>query len=316
MGILSSTLLSGIGAVAILIGYGAIRKERSSGQRAQAPSPQVDQTLRSMVKDQSLSAIEREHAALQTQHQDIVAANHTLTQQVETLVAEKAALQKTLDRAWQKVADLETRITAVTEQPNPSAPEPAAELEAQPADSPSETAAPSLMPKPDLPPVEKNLQAEMPAAEASGPATEASGTETAANLSEPIQNTTVSSTDTSTENSTEKEIETVYEIEAAIANEDSGLSQVISAEPNPLQGKSLAISGSFKDMTVTEIKARLQSVGGRLQHNPDTDTDYIVVGNIPSGTSQRAEKLKIPQLTEEQFLNLLQESEVLVRERD
>lgn len=290
MGILSSTLLSGIGAVAILIGYGAIRKERSSRQNTQqTQSPQTSQKLH---------AIAQEHTTLKAKHQKVTAANHTLEQQIATLIAEKAALQNTLDRAWEKAATLEAQLTAVTEQLNPSAPEQAVSLETQSTDIPSEVAPPSLMPKPSLPHHEDTLNADT------------SAIETTTNIPATVQNTPLSSADTPTE----KEIETVYEIEDAIASEDNIRDQAISAEPNPLQGKSVAISGIFKDITPAEIKERLQAVGGRLHSHSGANTDYLVVGDTSSDTLQRAEKLKIPQLTEEQFLNLLKESEVLVRE--
>lgn len=289
MSILSSTLLSGVGAVVILIGYGAIRKERSSSQNTQMQSSQTSQRLR---------AIAQEHTNLKARHQKITAANHTLEQQIETLVAEKAALQTTLDRAWEKAADLEAQLTAVTEQLNPSAPEQVASLKPQSTDIPSEVAPPALMPKPSLPHHEDI------------PNADTSVIETTTDIPATVQNTTLSSADTPTE----KEIETVYEIEAAIAIENNIHDQAISAEPNPLQGKSITISGIFKDITPAEIKERLQAVGGRLHNNSGASTDYLVVGDTSSDTLQRAEKLKIPQLTEEQFLNLLKESEVLVRE--
>lgn len=285
---LSFTLLGSLSVVAVLTVYGAIRKERSLGQ-----SPHSRQNLPARGQDQPLRAIVQEHKILQTQYQQTTVANQTLQQQLETLVAEKAALQKTLDHAWAKVAKLETQLATATEQPNPSDPEPIASLKTQAEDIspdvPAETAASALMPKPSLP---QNEDA---------PKTDSAET---------AQVSTHPSTDTSTE----KEIETVYEIEDAIASEDNIHDQAISAEPNPLQGKSVAISGIFKGITPAEIKERLQAVGGRLHNNSGASTDYLVVGDTSSDTLQRAEKLKIPKLTEEQFLNLLKESEVLVRE--
>ncbi|MEO1400558.1 MAG: BRCT domain-containing protein [Cyanobacteria bacterium J06635_1] len=286
MGVLSSTLLSIISVVGVLTGYGAIRKERSSGQSSHS--------------GQNLHSISRAHKTLQTRYQRATATNQTLQKQVETLVAEKSTLQKTLDHAWAKTAELEAQLATATEQPHTSVPEQIAPVETQSQGASTDTAVSSLMTKPSLPHNED------------APGATPSEINSTTNLLETAQDFDLSSADISTE----KEIETVYEIEAAITIEDSIHDQAISAEPNPLQGKNVSISGTFKDITLAEIKERLQSVGGRLQSHPDANTDYLVVGDTSSDTRQRAEKLKIPQLTEKQFLNLLKESEVLVREEN
>lgn len=74
---------------------------------------------------------------------------------------------------------------------------------------------------------------------------------------------------------------------------------------HPLEGKKVVILGTLNAMNREEAKTRLQNVGAECTSAPSGKTDYIVVGKAPGAKLKKAQKLGIPQLSEAQFLELL-----------
>jgi len=73
-----------------------------------------------------------------------------------------------------------------------------------------------------------------------------------------------------------------------------------------LSGKSFVISGVFEKHSRDELKAFIDQHGGKNSGSISKKTDYIVAGaNMGPSKYQKAQKLNIPILSEEEFLSML-----------
>ncbi len=73
-----------------------------------------------------------------------------------------------------------------------------------------------------------------------------------------------------------------------------------------LAGKSIVISGVFVQHSRDELKTIIEQHGGKNSASISTRTDYILAGeNMGPSKYQKAQKLEIPIITEEQFLTML-----------
>ena len=81
-----------------------------------------------------------------------------------------------------------------------------------------------------------------------------------------------------------------------------------STEPisETLAGKTFVISGIFNLHSREELKDMILQHGGKNSASISARTDYILAGeNMGPGKYQKAQKLDIPIITEEQFLAML-----------
>lgn len=67
---------------------------------------------------------------------------------------------------------------------------------------------------------------------------------------------------------------------------------------NPFKGKTIVITGSFPNRTRTEIEAELTNLGAKLSKSVSTKTDYVLVGEKPGSSYDKALKLKLEIITE------------------
>ncbi len=91
---------------------------------------------------------------------------------------------------------------------------------------------------------------------------------------------------------------------------DHGLQFEMEAGPlklsENLSGKSFVISGVFEKHSRDELKAFIDQHGGKNSGSISKNTDYIVAGaNMGPSKYQKAQKLNIPILSEEEFLSML-----------
>ena len=76
---------------------------------------------------------------------------------------------------------------------------------------------------------------------------------------------------------------------------------------NILEGKNVVVSGKFSVYSRDELKALIESHGGKNQSGVSGNTDFIVAGeNMGPAKLQKAEKLGITILTEQQFIELIE----------
>ena len=79
----------------------------------------------------------------------------------------------------------------------------------------------------------------------------------------------------------------------------------------PLVSKKLVIIGRLKKLTRDQIKELIKKAGGSLSTSVSSQTDYLIVGKSP-GVKQlkKAEKLGLKQLSETEFLELLEVAQI------
>ncbi len=77
-------------------------------------------------------------------------------------------------------------------------------------------------------------------------------------------------------------------------------------QSDKLKGLSLIISGTFEKYTRDELKAMIELNGGKSVSSISSKTSYLIAGeNIGPSKLEKALKLKIPIISEEQFLELI-----------
>jgi DNA ligase (NAD+) len=79
-------------------------------------------------------------------------------------------------------------------------------------------------------------------------------------------------------------------------------------EKLPLAGQEFVITGRLEAFSREEAEARIKALGGTTKDNVTRKTTYLVVGADPGSKLARAQELDIKQLTEEEFLRLLNEA--------
>ncbi len=75
----------------------------------------------------------------------------------------------------------------------------------------------------------------------------------------------------------------------------------------PLKGKKFCFTGTLKSMTRSDAKARVEDKGGEAVGSVSSSLDYLVAGADPGSKVDKASSLGVPILTEEKFLELIEE---------
>jgi DNA ligase (NAD+) len=72
-----------------------------------------------------------------------------------------------------------------------------------------------------------------------------------------------------------------------------------------LAGKSFVLTGSLSSLTRDAAKDRIRLLGGKMKDTVSRETDYLVVGEAPGSKYEKAKKLGIKILEEDEFLKLI-----------
>ncbi len=75
----------------------------------------------------------------------------------------------------------------------------------------------------------------------------------------------------------------------------------------PLKGLTFVFTGALKSMTRDEAKKRVQALGGRVASDVSRNVDYVVVGEKPGSKFQRAQRLGLKIINEDEFLKMIGE---------
>lgn len=75
-----------------------------------------------------------------------------------------------------------------------------------------------------------------------------------------------------------------------------------------LDGKTLVVTGTLSKMTRDEAKEKIHHHGGKATGSVSKNTDYLVVGENPGSKLDKAQKLGVPVLSEDEFLELCGEA--------
>ena len=73
----------------------------------------------------------------------------------------------------------------------------------------------------------------------------------------------------------------------------------------PLQGKTLVLTGTLHNLTRDAARVLIESQGGKVTGSVSKSTSYVVAGEAPGSKLVQAEALGIPVLTETDFLQLI-----------
>lgn len=80
------------------------------------------------------------------------------------------------------------------------------------------------------------------------------------------------------------------------------------SKARPLEGKTFVFTGTLSSMSRDEAKEKLESLGGKVTGSVSRKTDFVVAGKDPGSKFDKARKLGVNILNEEQFLDLLQQN--------
>ena len=73
----------------------------------------------------------------------------------------------------------------------------------------------------------------------------------------------------------------------------------------PLHGKTFVLTGALSAMSREEAKAKIKALGGDVSESVSAKTDYVVAGESAGSKYEKAKKLEVTILNEEEFLQLL-----------
>ncbi len=83
------------------------------------------------------------------------------------------------------------------------------------------------------------------------------------------------------------------------------LSPKIMAVAQKLKGKVFVLTGGLQTLTRDEAKDRIRALGGDMSSSVSKETDYVIAGSEPGEKYDKAKKLGIKIINEEEFLNLI-----------
>jgi DNA ligase (NAD+) len=80
----------------------------------------------------------------------------------------------------------------------------------------------------------------------------------------------------------------------------------LQARSYKLEGKSFVVSGVFSNFSREELKLLIEQNGGKNVGSISSKTDYVLAGdNMGPSKKQKAEKLVIPIISEEDFQKMI-----------
>ena len=71
-----------------------------------------------------------------------------------------------------------------------------------------------------------------------------------------------------------------------------------------LKNKTFVLTGSLESMTRDATKEKIRSLGGDISESVSKKTDYVIAGGEPGSKYERAKKLGVKILNEQEFLNM------------
>jgi DNA ligase (NAD+) len=77
-------------------------------------------------------------------------------------------------------------------------------------------------------------------------------------------------------------------------------------ESNKLEGLSFILTGTLKSMSREKAKEKIQAHGGSFVSSVSKSTGYVIVGDSPGSKLEKAQKLGIKILTENEFLKMVE----------
>ena len=86
------------------------------------------------------------------------------------------------------------------------------------------------------------------------------------------------------------------------------LSEETRKKEGKLSGKTFVLTGALSKMTRDQAKESVESLGGKTTESVSKNTNYVVAGENPGSKYDKAQKLNISILTEDEFLKLIKKN--------
>ena len=83
------------------------------------------------------------------------------------------------------------------------------------------------------------------------------------------------------------------------------LPEVVRVKKQVLAGRTIVLTGGLDSLTRDEAKAKIRELGGNVSSSVSKNTDFIVAGAEPGSKYEKAKKLGVKIITENEFLRLL-----------
>ena len=81
--------------------------------------------------------------------------------------------------------------------------------------------------------------------------------------------------------------------------------EVAAAGEQPLSGKSFVLTGTLVSMTRDQVQAKIIELGGQVSSSVSKRTNYLVAGTEAGSKLEKAQKLGVAILGENEFLALI-----------
>lgn len=79
------------------------------------------------------------------------------------------------------------------------------------------------------------------------------------------------------------------------------------SENQTLAGKTFVLTGALQTMTRDQASELIKKAGGKVSSSVSKNTDYVVVGDSPGSKYEKAKKLEIKILTEDEFIKIIKQ---------
>ncbi len=80
---------------------------------------------------------------------------------------------------------------------------------------------------------------------------------------------------------------------------------LVTLKARKLKGLSFVLTGSLGSMTREQVKARIRELGGQVLDSVSKQTDFVIMGKSPGSKLEKAKKLGVKTINENQFLKML-----------
>ncbi|MEK7658243.1 MAG: NAD-dependent DNA ligase LigA [Patescibacteria group bacterium] len=81
--------------------------------------------------------------------------------------------------------------------------------------------------------------------------------------------------------------------------------QISTKKQKKLNGKIFVLTGSLKSMSRQQARARIRGLGGSVSESVSSKTSYVVAGNEPGSKMDKAKKLGVKVISEQEFLKII-----------
>ncbi|MDP2741715.1 MAG: helix-hairpin-helix domain-containing protein [bacterium] len=83
------------------------------------------------------------------------------------------------------------------------------------------------------------------------------------------------------------------------------LKSLVAPGKQKLKGLSFVLTGSLETMARDEAKEKIRELGGDISESVSSKTSYVIMGKEPGSKAEKAKKLGVKTITEQEFLKMI-----------